>query len=113
MSLSGNAASLLLASIEKIGASVGTLVEGKVHALRSAVRAEVRRAVSAAMFGMLAALLAFTALEFAAVTILIAAWDTHRVLAAGLIAAGFLLLAIAALCAMRSHSSNKPVARQR
>jgi uncharacterized membrane protein YqjE len=107
MSLSGNAAALLLASIEKIGASVGTVVEDKVHTLRRAVRAEVRRAVSAAMFGMLASLLAFTALEFAAVTILIAAWDTHRVLAAGLIAAGFLVLAIAALCVMRSNSSNK------
>jgi len=107
MRFSGSAASLLLDSIERIGASVGRLVEGKVVALRAAVRAEVRRAVSAAMWGVLAALLAFTALEFAAVTILIAAWDTHRVLAAGLIAAGFLLLAIVALLAMRSNTSNK------
>jgi uncharacterized membrane protein YqjE len=107
MSFSGSAASLLLDSIERIGASVGRLVEGKVAALRAAVRAEVRRAVSAAMWGVLAALLAFTALEFAAITILIAAWDTHRVLAAGLIAAGFLLLAFVALLAMRSNTSNK------
>jgi uncharacterized membrane protein YqjE len=107
MSLSSSAVSALLDSIERIGASVGRLVEGKVAALRGAVRTEVRRAVSAAMWGVLAALLAFTALEFAALTILIAAWDTHRVLAAGLIAGGFLLLAIAAFLGMRSNSSNR------
>ena len=108
MGLSGSAFSVLLDSIEKIGASVGRLVEDKVRTLRTAVRNEVRRAVSAVMWGVLAALLAFTALEFAAVTILIAAWDTHRVLAAGLIAAGFLVLAIAAMLAMRSSTRHRP-----
>lgn len=107
MSLSGSAFSALLDSVEKIGASVGRLLEDRVRTLRTTVRAEVRRAVSAVMWGVLAALLAFTALEFAAVTILIAAWDTHRVLAAGLIAAGFLVLALAALLAMRASTSNR------
>lgn len=107
MSFSGGTVALLLDLLERIGVGVGRLVESKVATLRAAVRAEVRRAVAAAMWGVLAALLAFTALELAAVTILIAAWDTHRVLAAGLLAAGFLLLAIVALLAMRSNTSNK------
>jgi uncharacterized membrane protein YqjE len=107
MSLSGSAFSLLLDSIERIGASVGRLVEDKLHALRTAVRGEMRRAASALMWGVLTALLAFMALEFAAVTLLIAAWDTHRVLAAGLIAAGFLVLALAALLAMRGSTSHR------
>jgi len=107
MSLSGSAFSVLLDSIEKIGASVGRLVDDKVRSLRAAVRSEVQRAASAILWGVLAALLAFTALEFAAVTILLAAWDTHRVLAAGLIAAGFLVLAMVAMLAMRGNSSNR------
>jgi uncharacterized membrane protein YqjE len=104
MNLSGSAASLLLASIAKLGATVGRLIESRVQTLRATVRAEVRRVVSAAMWGLLAALLAFAALEFAAATVLIAAWETHRVLAGSLIAAGFLLLAIAAACTMRRYT---------
>lgn len=52
-------------------------------------------------WGIVAAVAAIFALEFAAAAILIAAWNTHPVVAAVSIAAGFLLLALAAAWAVR------------
>ena len=91
----------LLASIVRLGAMLGDLVESRWHAAAAALRAEVRRAVAAVAWGIVAAVAAIFALEFAAAAILIAAWNTHPVVAAVSIAAGFLLLALAAAWAVR------------
>ena len=91
----------LLASIIRLGVMLGDLVESRLHAAASAVRKEVRRAVAAIAWGIVAAVAAIFAIEFAAVAVLIAAWDTHPVVAAVSIAAGFLLLALTAARAVR------------
>lgn len=91
----------LLASIVRLGAMLSDLVESRWHAAAAAVRVEVRRAVAAVAWGIVAAVAAIFALEFAAAAILIAAWNTHPVVAAVSIAAGFLLLALAAAWAVR------------
>jgi len=90
----------LLASIERLGAMLSDLVESRWHAAAAAVRMEVRRAVASA-WGIVAAVAAVFAMEFAAAAILIAAWNTHPVVAAVSIAAGFLLLALAAAWSVR------------
>ncbi len=91
----------LLASIVRLGAMLSDLVESRWHAAAAALRVEVRRAVAAVAWGIVAAVAAIFALEFAAAAILIAAWNTHPVVAAVSIAAGFLLLALAAAWAVR------------
>ena len=91
----------LLASIERLGAMLSDLVESRWHAAAAAVRMEVRRAVAAVAWGIVAAAAAVFAMEFAAAAILIAAWNTHPVVAAVSIAAGFLLLALAAAWSVR------------
>ena len=91
----------LLASIERLVAMLGELVESRWHAAAAAVRKEVRRAVAAIAWGIVAAVAAVFAMEFAAAAILIAAWNTHPVVAAISIAAGFLLLALAAAWSVR------------
>lgn len=91
----------LLASIERLVAMLGELVESRWHAAAAAVRMEVRRAVAAIAWGIVAAVAAVFAMEFAAAAILIAAWNTHPVVAAVSIAAGFVLLALTAVWALR------------
>ncbi len=91
----------LLASIERLGAMLSDLVESRWHAAAAAVRMEVRRAVAAIAWGIVAAVAAVFAMEFAAAAILIAAWNTHPVVAAVSIAAGFLVLALTAAWAVR------------
>ena len=94
----------LLEAIGRIGATVGANLESRVGRLRAAIRAEVRRAASAFALALVAALLAFATLAFGAVAILIAAWDTHPVLAAAMIALAFGMLAIVALLLMRGNT---------
>jgi len=99
--LGSGGGAILLELAERLGASAAGYLATRLQALRAAVRSEVRRAVTATALAIVAALLVVAAVEFAAAAILIAAWDTHPVLAAASIAAGFLLLAILAMVAMR------------
>lgn len=101
MSVLGGGSEILMKSMERLGAAAAGYVTARLGDLRSAVRAEVRRAATATALGIVAALLVVAAVEFAAVAIMIAQWYTHPVLAAASIATGFLLLAIIAIVAMR------------
>lgn len=102
--MSNIAASLLdiLGSVRHIGSMFGEAVEQRLSQLRAAVRAEVRCAAKAIGMAIIAAACGFAALAFGAIAILIAAWPTHPVLAAALIALGFALLAVFALIVIRS-----------
>jgi hypothetical protein len=99
--LGGGGGAIVLELIERLGAAAASYVAARLDGLRAAVRAEVRRAASATALAIVAALLVVAAVEFAALAILIAEWYTHPVLAAASIAAGFLLLAILAVVALR------------
>jgi uncharacterized membrane protein YqjE len=101
MSLLSTGIARLMDSIEHMGAALTSQLTTRLDALRAALRAEVRRAVSAAAWAAVAAAMAIAGVGFAAAAVLIAAWDTHPVLAAGLLAAGLLVLAAAAFLAMR------------
>ena len=104
MSLLGGGTAILMESMERLGAAAAGYLSARLLDLRAAVRAEARRAAMAIALAIVAALLLVAAVEFAAAAILIATWDTHPVLAAASIAAGFLLLAILAVLAMRRHT---------
>lgn len=94
----------LLGSIRRVGEMLGDAVEQRLLALRAALREEVRRITAALMLALLAAACLFAALAFAAVAILIAAWPTHPVLAAALIACAFAVIGLLALMGIRSRT---------
>lgn len=104
MSVLSSGAAILVEVMERLGAAAAGYFAARLLHLRAAVRAEVRRAAMATALAIVAALLVFAAVEFAAAAILIAAWNTHPVLAAASIAAGFLLLAIVAVVAVRRYT---------
>ena len=104
MSAIGSGVAGILEAMGQLGASVAGKVEGRMAQLREAIRTEVRRAASALALAIVAAMLSVATLIFGAVAILIAAWPTHPVLAAALIALGFGMLALAAVLLMRSST---------
>ena len=71
-------------------------------ATRSARR--VRLIAASLALSILAGTCGFAALVFGAVAILIAAWSTHPVLAAAMIAVGFALVAMLAILLIRGNT---------
>jgi uncharacterized membrane protein YqjE len=105
MNVLGGSISGLLDAMSRLGATMSTSVESRLQRLRAAVRAELRRATAALALALAAAAFAVTALFFAAVAIMIAAWNTHPVMAAALIATGFAMLALVAVLMMRGNTN--------
>lgn len=104
MSVLGSGVSGILDAMAHLGGTLATTLEARAQRLRAGIRHEVRRAASTLALAIAAAALGVAALLFGAVAILIAAWDTHPVLAAALIALGFGMLAIVAVLVLRSNS---------
>lgn len=102
MKLMGSEIGGILEAMLRLGGSVATTLETRMQRMRSAIRNEVQRAAATLALAIVAAALAVATLLFGAVAILIAAWDTHPVLAAALIAIGFGMMAISAALLMRS-----------
>lgn len=102
MKLMGSEIGGILEAMLRLGSSVATTLETRMQRMRSAIRNEVQRAAATLALAIVAAALAVATLLFGAVAILIAAWDTHPVLAAALIAIGFGMMAISAALLMRS-----------
>ena len=94
----------LLQSVSHIGEMLAASVDMRVRQLRDGMRAEVRRIAASLALSILAATCGFAALVFGAVAILIAAWSTHPVLAAALIAVGFALVAMLAVLLIRDNT---------
>jgi len=90
---------------------LGSAVGRGVSSVASCWRQELRRMVSAFALSMLAMLFAFAATLFAAFAVMLALWDTHRILAAGLIALVFALLALVAALLVRRQTAAEPSAR--
>jgi hypothetical protein len=97
-------AASLLGTIGRLGNMLAGVVGDRTSRLVDALRLEVRRLAAALAFALVAAVFAIAAAGFAAVTVLVAMWDTHPVLGAGIVAGGFALLAIIAVLLMRSST---------
>ena len=84
---------------------LGTLVEiihNRLELLSTEIQEEIGRVAFLLLWGAVALFFAFLGIAFVGLLIVIAVWDEHRLLAASLIAALFLLLAlVAALLAAR------------
>lgn len=80
-------------------ALLGTLVEivhDRFELLSTEIQEELGRVAFLMLWGAAALFFAFLGIAFLALSIVIAVWDEHRLLAASLIAALFLLLAVVA-----------------
>lgn len=104
MNALGSGIAGIVSVMSQLGAAVAANQEQRLEQFRAAVRLEVRRATATLALAIATVALGFTALAFGAVAILIASWDSNRVLAAALIALGFCLLSIIAVLLLRSST---------
>lgn len=94
----------MLQSVSHIGEMVASGIDARVSQLRAALRNEVQRIAASLALALLAAACGFAAFVFGAVAIMVAAWNSHPALAAALIGAGFALIAVVALFAVRAQA---------
>jgi len=87
----------VLLVLRSIGAAAGSLIESRVDTLIEFERREIARAARVFALSLLAALFVAAATGFAALAILYAAGEAHRVAAALGLAAGFGVLALLAI----------------
>jgi hypothetical protein len=86
----------LRAALGHLGGSLASLGESSASNLRAAWRREVRRTSAALAFALATAFFVCAAAGFALFSFMLAFWDTHRVLAATVGAAGSAVLALIA-----------------
>jgi uncharacterized membrane protein YqjE len=84
----------LLASLRHMFATVLALVHTRVELFTTEVEEEIQRAAGILLWALVALFFGSLTVMFLAVLVLIVFWDDHRVLAASLITAAFLLLTI-------------------
>ena len=90
------------ALLRQLRASLRAGVVTRILRILRLYRAEVRRTSAAFALALTAGFLACAALSLAALTVLLAFWETHRVLAALGTSLGFALLAALAVLLLRN-----------
>ncbi len=83
----------LFAALSRLLATFIDIVQTRVQLLSTEIQEEVHRAATMALWALIALFAALIGLMFGGLTIVFAFWDTHRVLAALLVTAGFLVFA--------------------
>jgi hypothetical protein len=81
---------------------LGTFVESRTAEVRAAWRQELRRMAVARVAALTTAFFICATTAFASFSILLAFWDTHRVLVAALISVGFAVLALVSTVMLRN-----------
>jgi uncharacterized membrane protein YqjE len=90
---------------------LGTLVgiaQTRIELLGTEVEEQVARLTSMLLWAIVSMFLAFTTVVLMAVAILVAFWDTNRMLAAILLAAGFAVLALISYLRARAVVRGRP-----
>jgi uncharacterized membrane protein YqjE len=90
---------------------LGTLVgiaQTRIELLGTEVEEQVARLTSMLLWAIVSLFLAFTTVVLIAVVILVAFWDTNRILAAILLAAGFAVLALISYLRVRAVARGRP-----
>jgi uncharacterized membrane protein YqjE len=104
----GPAPSGLLGSLRQMLANLLALAQVRVELLTTELSAEVQRAVGVLVWAFVALFFGGLAVLMLALTVVIAVWDEHRLLAAGLFAAGFLVVTAVAAYMVRSRVRSRP-----
>ena len=100
-----------LSMFDSIRRLVDTLVgiaQTRIALLGTEVEEQVARLTSMLLWTIVALFLAFTTAVLIAVAILIAFWDTNRILVAVLLAAGFALLALISFMRVKAVARSRP-----
>jgi uncharacterized membrane protein YqjE len=90
---------------------LGTLVGialTRIELLSTEVEEQVARLTSMLLWAIVSLFLAFTTVVLMAVAILVAFWDTNRILAAILLAAGFAVLSLISYLRVRAVARGRP-----
>lgn len=97
-----------MASVSGLLATAIGIGRTRLELLSVELREEVNRAAELAVWGAVAVLAAGGGVLFAGFAIIVAFWDTHRVLAAVLVTSAYFLLAAVAGLVIRSRLRSRP-----
>lgn len=98
----------LLASVRRMAATLLELVRVRLELLSTEVEEQIDYAISLVLWGIAAIFFGSITLLLLALTIIIAYWDQHRLLAALLVTAAFAFAALGAALLLRSRLRNRP-----
>jgi uncharacterized membrane protein YqjE len=98
----------LLASLRHMFATMLALVHTRVELFTTEIEEEIQRAAGILLWALVALFFGSLTVLFLAVLILIVFWEDHRVLAASLITAAFLLLTLTFGLLARARLRAKP-----
>lgn len=98
----------LIASLSGLLATAIELGRTRLELLTVELREELHRTAGMLAVGLAAVLAAGAGVVFAGLAIIFAFWDTHRILAAVLVTAGFFALAAVAAFRVRSDLASRP-----
>lgn len=104
----GHAGHGLFASLRRLLTTLIELVHSRLDLVGIELQLEVQRATSLLLWAFAAIVCSIVALVLLAVTVLIAFWDTHRLLAAGCVTAAFALAALGMALLVRHRLRTRP-----
>jgi uncharacterized membrane protein YqjE len=92
----------LIASLQRMLATLLTLAHTRLELVAVEIEEQLRRAASVLLWSVLAIFFGSLTVLLLAITIVIAFWEEHRLLAAGLVTGTFALMAVVAvICILR------------
>lgn len=95
-------------SLKQLLGTVAAIAQTRIELLGTEVEEQVAHLSSMLLWTIVALFLAFTTVVLLAVVVLVVFWDTNRVLAAVLLAAGFALLGLLSLWRVRTLVQGRP-----
>jgi hypothetical protein len=91
----------LISTVLRMSGAVGNFVEERAASIRATWKEELHRIASTLIYALVAAFFICSAAAWGAFALMLAFWDTHRVLVASLLAGGFLLMSVAVVLLLR------------
>lgn len=95
-------------SLKQLLATLAGIAQTRIELLGNEVEEQVARLTTMLLWTIVTLFLAFTSAVLVAVAVLVVFWDTNRILAAVLLAAGFALLALVSWLRVRSVALGRP-----
>jgi uncharacterized membrane protein YqjE len=95
-------------SLRQLLGTLAGIAHTRIELLGTEVEEQVARLTSMLMWTIVSLFLAFTTVVLMAVAILVAFWDSNRILVAVLLAAGFAVLALISCLRVRAVARGRP-----
>ena len=95
-------------SLRQLLGTLAGVAQTRIELLGIEVEEQVARLTAMLLWAIVALFLAFTTVVLIAVAILVAFWDTNRILAAIFLAAGFAVVALISTLRVRSLARGRP-----